>query len=77
MESANKMRILLPICGLYLQFADSTYNLRNPLLVVDSATAKFNDANVLSFVCAFHKLQFWIPLVKLRIPQIRLFFEQF
>ena len=63
-------------CGFHLQFADSTYNLRIPLTVADSATAQFNDTNVLSFVCGFHKL-FWIPQTHLPIPQIRLFFEQF
>ena len=63
-------------CGLHLQFADSTYNLRIPLTVADSAKAQFNDTNVLSFVCEFHKL-FWISQIQLRIPQIRLFFEQF
>ena len=50
-------------CGFLIQFADS-------------ATAQFNDTNVLSFVCGFHKL-FWIPQIQLRIPQIRLFFERF
>ena len=35
-------------CGFHLQFADSTYNLRIPLTVADSATAQFNDTNVLS-----------------------------
>ena len=63
-------------CGLHLQFGDYTYNLRIPLTVADSATAQFNDTNVLSFVCGFLKL-FWIPQIQLRIPQIRLFFEQF
>ena len=62
--------------GFHLQFADSTYNLRIPLTVADSATAQFNDTNVLSFVCGFHKL-FWIPQIQLRIPQIRLVLEQF
>ena len=50
MESANKMRIPLTICGFHLQFADSPYNLRIPLTVADSATAQFNDTNVLSVV---------------------------
>ena len=59
-------------CGFHLQFADSTYNLRISLTVADSATAHFNDTNVLSFACGFHKL-FWIPQIQLRIPQIRLF----
>ena len=63
-------------CGFHLQLVDSTYNLRIPLTVADSATAQFNDTNVLSFVCGFHKL-FWIPQIQLRIPQIRLFFERF
>ena len=76
MESANKMRIPLTICGFHLQFADSTYNLRIPLTVADSATAQFNDTNVLSFVCGFHKL-FWIPQIQLPFSQIRLFLERF
>ena len=63
-------------CGFHLQFSDSTYSLRIPLTVADSATAQFNDTNVLSFVCGFHKL-FWIPQTQLRIPQFRLSFEQF
>ena len=33
MESANKMRIPLTICGFHLQFAGSTYNLRIPLKI--------------------------------------------
>ena len=71
MESANKVWILLTICELRLQFADSTYNLRIPLTFADSGTAQFNDTIVLSFVGGFHKL-FWIPETLLRIPQIRL-----
>ena len=63
-------------CGFQLQFADSIYKLRIPLTVADSATAQFNDTNVLLFVCGFHKL-FWIPQIQLRVPPIRLFFEQF
>ena len=63
-------------CGFHLQFADYTYHLRIPLTVAGSATAQFNDANVLSFVCGFHKL-FWIPQIQLRIPQFCLFFERF
>ena len=69
MESANKMRIPLTVCGFHLQFADSNYILQIPLTVADSATAQFNDTNVLSFVCGFHKL-FWIPQILLRIQQI-------
>ena len=72
MESANKMRIPLTICGFHLQFADSIYKLRIPLTVAVSATAQFNDTNVLIFVRGFHKLS-WIPQIMLRIPQIRLF----
>ena len=33
MESANKMRNPLTYCGFDLQFADSTYNLRIPLII--------------------------------------------
>ena len=44
-------------CGFHLQFGDYTYNLRIPLTVADSATAQFNDTNVLSFVCGFLKLR--------------------
>ena len=63
-------------CGFHLHFAGSTYNLRIPLTVADSARAHFNDTNVLSFVCGFHKL-FWIPQIQLRIPQFLLFSERF
>ena len=37
-------------CGFHLQFADSTYNLRIPLTVADSATAQFNDTNAIQIV---------------------------
>ena len=37
MESANKMRIQLTICGFNLQFADSNYNLPISFTVADSA----------------------------------------
>ena len=70
MESANKMRIQLTICGFNLHFADSSYNLRILFTVADSAAAQFNDTNVPSFVCGFHKL-FYIPQIQLRIPQMR------
>ena len=76
MEFANKMRIPLRIGGFQLQFSDSTYNLSIPLTVANSATAEFDDTNVLSFACGFHKL-FWIPQILLRIPQIRIFLERF
>ena len=76
MKSANKMQIPLTIYGFHSQFADSTYNLRIRLTIADSGTAQFNDRNVLSFVCGFHKL-FWIPQIQLRIQQIGLFLEQF
>ena len=76
MTAANKILIPLTICGLHLQFADSTYNLRIPLRIVESATAQFNNANVISLVCGFHKL-FWIPQIQLRIPQVCLFLERF
>ena len=56
MESVNKMRFQLTICGFNLQFADSDYNLRISITVADSASAQFNDTNVPSFVCGFHKL---------------------
>ena len=75
-HSAYNLRILLTICGFYVQFADSTYILRIPFTVADSATAQLNDTNVLSFVCGFHEL-FWIPQIQLRISQIRLFLERF
>ena len=59
-DSAYNLRISLIICGYHLQFADFTYNLRMPLKVADSATAQFNDTNVLLFVCGFHKIAyFW------------------
>ena len=76
MESANKMRIPFTIWGFHLQFADSTYKLRIPRTVADSATAQFNDTNVLSFVFGFPKL-FWIPQILLRFPRIRLFRSNF
>ena len=41
-------------CGFHLQFADSTYNLRIPLTVADSATAQFNDTKCF-IICL------WIP----------------
>ena len=63
-------------CGIHLQFADSTYNLRIPLTVADSATAQFNNSNVFLFVYEFHKL-FWIPQIQLRFPQLRLLLSNF
>ena len=68
--------LILACCGFHLHFADSTYNLRIRPTVADSATALFNDTNVLSFVCGFHKL-FWVPQIQLQISQNCLFFEQF
>ena len=81
-ECANKI-------GFYLQFADSTYNLRIPLAiwgstyklriplaVVDSSTAQCNYTHVLIFVCGFLEL-FWIPQTQLRIPQVCLFLQRF
>ena len=56
MESANKMRFQLTICGFNLQFADSDYNLQISITVADSASAQFNDTSVPSFVRGFHKL---------------------
>ena len=42
-------------CRFYLNIEDSTYNLRIPLTVADSATAQFNDTNFLSlFFFGFH-----------------------
>ena len=55
MESANKMWIRLTICEFHLQFADSTYSLRIPLAIADSATAQFNYTHAFLFVF------FWIP----------------
>ena len=66
------MRIPLTICGFHLQFADSTFNLRIPLTVADSATAQCNNTHV----CGFHKL-FWIPQIQFRIPQVCLFCSDF
>ena len=57
MESENKTT--LTNCGFYLQLADPTCNLRISFTVVGSASAQFNDTNVVSFVCGFHNL-FWI-----------------
>ena len=62
--------------GFYLQFANSIYMLRFPLIVAESATAQFNYTIILLFVCGFRKL-FWIPQVRLRIPQNCLFSERF
>ena len=70
------MQIPLTICGFYLNFAVSTYNLRIPHTVADSATAHCNYTYVLLFVGGFHKL-FWIPQKQVRIPQICLFLELF
>ena len=33
-------------CGFHLQFSGSTYNLRIPVTVADSAKAQFNDTDV-------------------------------
>ena len=74
--SSFSIHLLVIFLDVIKQNADSTYNLRIPLMVADSQTAQFNDTNVLSFVCGFHKL-FWIPQIQLRTPQFRLFFEQF
>ena len=40
-------------CGFHLQFADSTYNLRIPLTVADSATAQFNNTNAIQMFYHF------------------------
>ena len=63
-------------CGFQLHFADSTNILWILLTVADSARAQFNFTHILLFVCGLQKL-FWIPQMRLRIPQIRLFLEQF
>ena len=76
MESANKMRIPLTICGFHLQVADSTYTLRILLTTLDSATAHFNYTLVLLLVCGFHKL-FRMPQILLWISQICLFWSNF
>ena len=55
---------------------ESANKMRIPLTVADSATAQFNNTNVLSFVCGFHKL-FWIPQKLLQIPRNRIFLERF
>ena len=55
---------------------DSTFTLRIPLTVAESATAQFNYTNNLLFICGFHKL-FWIPQMRLRIPQNCLISERF
>ena len=70
------MWIPLTVCGFHLQFADSTYSVRIPRTVADSATAQFSYTRVSLFVCGFHKL-FWIPKILLRISQICLFLDQF
>ena len=41
-RSYKKKRVPLTIYGFHLQFAESTCNLRIPLVVADSATAQFN-----------------------------------
>ena len=68
-DSNYSLQIPLTICGFDLQFAD-------PLTVAGSATAQFNFTHVSLFVCGFHKL-FWIPHIRLRIPQNCLFLERF
>ena len=41
---------------------ESANKIRIPLKVADSATAQFNNTNVLLSVCGFHKL-FWNPQI--------------
>ena len=67
--SSNRMRIPLTIFKL-------TYNLRIPQTSAESATAQFNYTSVFLFVCGFHK-HFWIPQLRLRIPQNHLILERF
>ena len=62
--------------GFHLKFADSTYKLRTLLTVADSATARFNHTNVLSFVCGFHKL-FWIPQIQSLVNKFAYFSSEF
>ena len=75
-QRSNKVRISFTICGFHLPFADSTYSVRFLLTGADSATAQFSYTPVSMFVCGFHKL-FFIPQIRLRIPQVRLFLERF
>ena len=35
--------------------------MRIPLTVADSATSQFNDTNIFSFICGFHKITYWNP----------------
>ena len=63
MSADSATNLILACCGIHLEFADSTCSLRVPLTVADSATAQFNDTNVLSFVCGFHKL-FCVPQIQ-------------
>ena len=75
-DSTYNLQIPPTFCGFHLQFADSACNLRILLLVAESATAQFIYTNFLLFIWGFHKL-FWILPLRLRIPQNRLFLEQF
>ena len=49
------MRVPLTVCGFHLQNAHSTFNLRIPLTVTDSATAQFKHTHVSLFVFGFQK----------------------
>ena len=62
------MRIPLTVCGFHLQFADSAYNygFRNSSIQLYTCL----------IICGFHEL-FWIPQIRLRIPQICLFWSNF
>ena len=68
-DSAYNLHIPVTICGICLQFADSTYKLRISLLVSDSARAKYtkhiyyhlimdstNGSGFHKFCCGFRKL---------------------
>ena len=68
-DSNYSLQIPLTICGFELHFTD-------PLTVAESATAQFNLTHVSLFVRGFYKL-FWIPQIRWRIPQNRLFLERF
>ena len=74
----------LHICkGIRKQNADFTYNLRIPVTICGfhlqlriPQQVKLTKHFVLLFVCGIHRL-FWNPQTRLRIPQVRLFLQQF
>ena len=79
-----KATTYLHICkGIRKQNADFTYNFRVPVTICRfhlqlriSQQVKLTKHLVLLFVCGINRL-FWNPQTRLRIPQVRLFLQQF